>query len=136
MQVYTLSLSSNSWCRLLRFLYFFCSPNSLLSLSLPNIGLLISFRENVLKCGSNNSSLKLLSSFRTFLRYLFFNTFSMLSSIEHCPCNFTWVSFQEVSFVASTIQEFERLAVLFDQGSTPSRVDLVTAIRANFDLHD
>ena len=33
----------------------------------------------------------------------------MLSSIEHCPCNFTWVSFQEVSFVASTIQEFERL---------------------------
>ena len=25
------------------------------------------------------------------------------------------------------------LAVLFDQGSTPSRVDLVTAIRANFD---
>ena len=33
----------------------------------------------------------------------------MLSSIEHCPCNFTWVSFQKVSLVASTIQEFERL---------------------------
>ena len=33
----------------------------------------------------------------------------MLSSIEHSPSNFAWVSFQKVSLVASTIQEFERL---------------------------
>jgi len=38
--------------------------------------------------------------------------------------------------MTSAIQKLEGLSILFDEGSTPTRIDFVAAVGTEFDLHD
>ena len=54
----------------------------------------------------------------------------------HIVSYLTGISFQWMSFMTSTIQKLEGLSILFDEGSTPTRIDFVAAVGTEFDLHD
>ena len=84
-------------------------PYSLISLSLTHFGLLVPLSHNVLKSGSDDGPLELLSPLGTFLGGFFLNTLPVLPSVEDGPCNLTWVPFQKMSTMASAVQKFEDL---------------------------
>ena len=84
-------------------------PYSLISLSLTHFRLLVPLSHNVLKSGSDDGPLELLSPLGTFLGGFFLNTLPVLPSVEDGPCNLTWVPFQKMSTMASAVQKFEDL---------------------------
>ena len=84
-------------------------PNGLFSLSLANLWFLIPLGHDVLKCSSNNGPLELLSPLGTFFGDIGFNTLIVFPSVENRPCHFSWISFEKMSTMTSTIQKFKHL---------------------------
>ena len=84
-------------------------PNGLFSLSLANLWFLIPLGHDILKCSSNNGPLELLSSLGTFFGDIGFNTLIVFPSVENRPCHFSWISFEKMSTMTSTIQKFKHL---------------------------
>ena len=87
----------------------FYIPDSLFTLSLPYIWFLVTLGKDILQCCSNNCSLKLLCSLGSFFRDFLLDTLSMFPSIKDSPGNLSGISFQKVSLVTSSIQEFKCL---------------------------
>ena len=84
-------------------------PNGLISLRLPDFGLLVPLGHDVLKSGTNNSSLELVGALCPLLGGLLFKTLPVLSPVQHGPVDLARVALQEVSTMASAIQKSEAL---------------------------
>merc|ERR1719147_63637 len=152
----SLSLSSNSWSRLLYildslvigllcflvnsrwsllgcglFLLLLCSSDGLLSLGLPDLGLLVPLGHDVLEGGSDDGSLELLGPLVPFLGDILLETLLVLPPVEDSPGNLTGITLQKMSPVGSTGQKPEVLAINLDQRSAMAWVDLVPRVHNN-----
>merc|ERR1719481_2280191 len=157
----SLSLSSNSWSRLLyildslvigllcflvnsRWRLLGCgllllllgSSDSLLSLGLPDLGLLVPLGHDVLEGGSDYGSLELLGSLVPFLGNILLESLLVLPSVEDSPGDLTRITLQKMSLMGSSGQEPEVLAIDLDQRSAMARVDLVARVDTQLYLHD
>merc|ERR1719481_1088688 len=157
----SLSLSSNSWSRLLyildslvicllcflvnsRWSLLGCGllllllggSDGLLSLGLPHLGLLVPLGHDVLEGGSNDGSLELLGPLVPFLGNILLESLLVLPSVEDSPGDLTRITLQKMSLVGSSRQEPEVLAINLDQRSAMARVDLVARVDTQLYLHD
>merc|ERR1719481_2359960 len=157
----SLSLSSNSWSRLLyildslvisllcflvnsRWSLLSCgllllllgSSDGLLSLSLPDLGLLVPLGHDVLEGGSDDGSLELLGPLVPFLGDILLKTLLVLPPVEHGPGHLTGITLQKMSLVGSAGRKPEVLAINLDQRSAMAWVDLVPRVNTQLYLHD
>merc|ERR1711936_1148320 len=89
------SSGSFRFCGCLRgLLQFFSGSNGLFSLSLANLWFL--------------------SPLGPFFGDIGFNTLIVFPSVENRPCHFSWISFEKMSTMTSTIQKFKHLSILLD----------------------
>jgi hypothetical protein len=84
-------------------------PNRLFPLRFPNLGLHITFGENVVKTRADDSPLKLSGPSGPLLRQLLFDAFAVFASIEYSPRNLTGVAAHKVCRLCLRVQEDEHL---------------------------
>merc|ERR1719481_705984 len=132
----SLSLSSNSWSRLLYILD---------SLVIGLLCFLVNSRWSLLGCGlfllllcSSDGllSLELLGPLVPFLGDILLETLLVLPPVEHGPGNLTGITLQKMSLVGSAGQKPEVLAINLDQRSAMAWVDLVPRVNTQLYLHD
>merc|ERR1719481_1314852 len=137
----SLSLSSNSWSRLL---------NVLDSLVIGLLCFLVNSRWSLLGCGllllllgSSDGLLSLglpdlglLVSLVPFLGDILLETLLVLPPVEHGPGYLTGITLQKMSLVGSAGQKPEVLAINLDQRSAMAWVDLVPRVNTQLYLHD
>merc|ERR1719147_195933 len=156
----SLSLSSNSWSRLLYILdslvigllcflvnsrwsllgcglllLLLCSSDGLLSLGLPDLGLLVPLGHDVLEGGSDDGSLELLGPLVPFLGNILLKTLLVLPPVEHSRGYLTGITLQKMSLVGSAGQKPEVLAINLDQRSAMAWVDFVPRVNTQLYLH-
>ena len=125
-------------------------PHGLLSLSLPDLGLLVPLGHDVLEGCANNGSLELLGPLVPSLGDILLGPLLVLPAVEDSPGSLTRVALEDMSLVGPAAQEPARLnyktahqvsallvalAVHLDEGSPVARVDLVARIHAQVNLH-
>merc|ERR1719210_123239 len=101
---------------LFRLLDFLGGTDGLVSLSLPQLWLLVALGEDLVEGSTNDGPLELVCPLGALLGSLLFNTLPVLTPVKHSPGHLTRVPLQKVSFFASAIQKSESLAVGFDVG--------------------
>ena len=79
--------------------------HGLLSLGLPDLGLLVPLGHNVLEGGANHSSLELLGPLVPLLGDILLLALLVLPPVEHGPGDLTGVALQKVSLVGARGQE-------------------------------
>ena len=84
-------------------------PDGLISLSLPDFRLLVPLSHDVLKSGTDDSSLELVGALCPLLGGLFFETLPVLPAVQHGPVDLAGVALQEVGAMAAAIQKPEGL---------------------------
>merc|ERR1719251_207992 len=91
------------------------SSHRLLSLGLPDLGLLVPLGHNVLESGADHGSLELLGPLVPLLGDVLLGSLLVLPAVEHGPAGLTGVPLEEVSLVGPAAQELVALAVHLDQ---------------------
>ncbi len=86
-------------------------PNRLFALCFSNFWFHISFCENIIKRGADNSPLKFGGSSGSFLCLFFFYTLLVFSSVKYSPCDLSWISFHELCRFALRVQKCKHLLV-------------------------
>ena len=81
------------------------SSHRLLSLGLPDLGLLVPLGHDVLEGGSDYGSLELLGPLVPFLGNILLQTLLVLPSVEDSPGDLTRITLQKMSLVGSSRQE-------------------------------
>lgn len=81
----------------------------MLTLSFPDLGLLIPLGHDVGQSGTNDGPLELLGPLGTLLGGLLLNTLLVLPPVEHSPCGLAGVALQKVGLVRPVVEESEHL---------------------------
>merc|ERR1711962_562790 len=93
---------------------FFGSTDSLLTLGLTDLWLLIPLGHDILKCCSHHRTLELLGTAGPFLGHILLKTLLVLPTVENGPGDVPWVPLKHVGLVGSGGQELVALAISLD----------------------
>merc|ERR1719147_539171 len=126
---------ASSWLLCCCLLGVLCSPDSLLSLGFPHLGLLVPLGHDVLESGAYYSTLELLCALGPLLLDILLQALLVLPPVEHSPGDLPGVPLEEVGLVGAPGQELVALAVSLDEGAAVPGVDLVARVGTQVNLH-